>query len=76
MFYADREEEAMDDLLTGEPTAEEAAKMQTAIRQHLIEIERLRERMQRDQAQIEASGARTDTMLKQIKAQLARLQAS
>ena len=66
----------MDDLLAGEPTTEEATKLQTAIRQHLAEIEQLREHMQRDQAQIEASGARTDAILKQIQAQLARLQAS
>jgi hypothetical protein len=66
----------MEDILTGEPTAEEAAQMQTAIRQHFAEIEQLRERMQRDQAQIEASGARTDAMLTQIQAQSAQLRAS
>ena len=66
----------MEDVLTGEPTAEEAAQIQTVIQQHFAEIEQLRERMQRTQAQIEDSGAQTDAMLIQIQAQLARLQAS
>ena len=65
----------MEDALPGEPTAEETAQMQKAMLQHFAEIKQLRERMKRDQADIEASGARTDAMLKQIQAQLAQLQA-
>ena len=60
----------MDNTLTAEPTAEEAAQMQKVIQHYLAEIEQIRERMQRDQAQIEASGARTDAMLTRIQAQL------
>jgi len=66
----------MEEILTGEPTAEEVAQMQKVIRQHFAEIERLRERMRRDQTQIEASGMRTDAMLREIQMQLTKLQAS
>lgn len=65
----------MGNVLTAEPTAEEAAQMQNAMQQLIAEIEQIRERMKRAQADIEASGARTDALLKQIQAQLAQLQA-
>ena len=66
----------MDNILKAEPTSEEAVQIQQTIQQQLLEIEQLREQMQRDQAQIEASGARTDAMLTQIQTQLAKLRAS
>lgn len=66
----------MENTFATEPTAEEAAQMQKVIQANLLDIEQLRERMQRDKAQIEVSGARTDAMLTQIQDQLAKLRAS
>ncbi len=65
----------MKNILSEVPTAEEVSQMQQAIQQYLLEIEQLRERMRYDQAQIEASGVRTDTMLTQIQTALVKLQA-
>jgi len=66
----------MDNTVIGEVTAEESVQIQQVIQQSLYEIEQMRERMRRDQSEIEASGARTDATLQQIKVQLAHLQAS
>ena len=66
----------MNKVMTMEPTAEETVQIHTAIQAHLLEIEAVREQIHRDQSEIEASGVRTDATLKQIQAQLARLQAS
>jgi len=57
----------MEKTISIEPTAEEAAKIQTAIQQCFAEIEHLRERMRQDQADIEKSRARTRTMLAQLR---------
>ena len=66
----------MDNTVIGEVTAEESVQIQQVIQQSLHEIEQMRERMRHDQSEIEASGARTDATLQQIKVQLAHLQAS
>lgn len=69
----------MGNTFTNEPTQEEpeeASKIQHTIQQYLMEVEQLRERMKRDQIEIEASRARTDIMLTRIEALLAQMQAS
>jgi hypothetical protein len=66
----------MDETLTLNPTADEAGDWQEAIRQCFVEIERLRGRMRDDQAEIEASGARTDEMLAEITEALGELKAA
>jgi hypothetical protein len=53
----------MDKTLLAEPTAEEAARMRTEIAECLAEIKKLRDRMRRDQVEIEKSRARTRAML-------------
>ena len=62
----------MNSTFTVEPTPEEADQ----IYQYLAEIKQMRERMRRDQIEIEASIARTDILLTRIAAQLAQLQAN
>lgn len=47
-------------------TATEAADLRTSIREVVLEIEQLRKHMQRDQAEIEQSRARTRMMLAQL----------
>ncbi len=59
----------MEKTFTIEPTGEEAAKMQADIQQALVEIEQRRERMQRDQMDIEQSRARTRAMLARLQAE-------
>lgn len=66
----------MDSTATTEPTVEEAAQIRQMIHQYLADVEQLRQHMQRDQSEIEASRARTDAMLRRIQAQLTQLQAS
>ena len=66
----------MNNPLTAEPSVEETTQIQNAIQQHLVEIELLRERMQRDQSEIEKSRARTHTILTRIQAQMTQLLAS
>jgi hypothetical protein len=66
----------MNNTLIAEPTEEEAVQIQQKIQQYLAEVEQLRERMQHDQLEIEASRARTDVMLTRIQAQLAQMQTS
>ena len=59
----------MEKMMAMEPTGEEAAKMQADIQQALDEIERRRERMERDQTDIEQSRARTRAMLSRLQAE-------
>jgi hypothetical protein len=58
----------MDNPLTIEPNAEEVANLQAAIQDCLVQIENLRERMKRDQVDIERSRMRTRAILAQLKA--------
>lgn len=57
----------MDEALTREPIADDAAQMQTAIEQFLTEIERLREQMSRDQIEIDRARTRTRILLADLK---------
>jgi hypothetical protein len=66
----------LDNVVTTEPTVEEADQIQQMIQHYLAEVEQLRQRMQQDQSEFEASRARTDVMLTRIQAQLTQLQAS
>ena len=57
----------MDDTVFQEPNAEESKQLQAAIRQSLMQIQQLRERMKVDQDDIEQSRARTEAMLARLK---------
>jgi hypothetical protein len=57
----------MDETAFQEPTAEESKQLQDAIRQSLMQIQQLRERMKMDQEDIEQSRARTEAMLARLK---------
>ncbi len=61
----------MEKSMAAEPAEDEAAQLHKGIRRHLAEIEQLRACMKSVQAEIDASGMRTDIMLRQIKAQMA-----
>jgi hypothetical protein len=56
----------MDETVSQEPTAEESKQLQDAIRQSLLQIQQLRERMKIDQEDIEQSRARTEAMLARL----------
>ena len=57
----------MDNIFTTEPTAEEAAQLQSLFDEAVIEIKRIRENMRRDNLELEASQARTQETLNSIK---------
>ena len=57
----------MDNIFTTEPTAEEAAQFQTLLNETAAEMKRIRENIDRDQREIEASQARTDVILSDIR---------
>ena len=66
----------MENISTAEPIQMDQVRMEAEMRTAFSEIQNLRDRMQRDQAQIEASGVRTDANLTEIQNLLAKLQAS
>ena len=66
----------MDKILTLEPTGGEAAELPAAIERCFAEMDELRAQMRRDQAEIEASGSRTDAMLAEIANVLTELKAA
>ena len=74
IFLLTLEVKVMDMAFFSEPTPEDAAKMLQTIQQQLAEVEQIRLRMQYDQTQIEASGARIDERLMQIQVQLNQIQ--
>ena len=57
----------MDEKVFQEPTADESKQLQAAIRQSLMQIQQLRERMKIDHEDIEQSRARTEVMLAHLK---------
>ncbi len=58
----------MDEVLTINPNAEDAAQLQVILSQCITEIDRLREMMSRDDIEIARSQARTRALLAEIKA--------
>lgn len=58
----------MDETIFEEPTGRESKQLRDAIRQSLMQIQELRERMKLDQQDIDLSRARTEAMLARLKA--------
>ncbi len=58
----------MDEALTMNPSAEDAAQLQVILSQCITEIDRLREMMRQDDVEITRSQARTRALLAEIKA--------
>lgn len=59
----------MNKTLTAEPTAEEAAKMDAEFRSLFAAMERIDERIKKDQQEIDRLTVKTRIMLDQLKAQ-------
>jgi len=58
----------MDEVLTMNPSAEDAAQLQKTLTECIAEIDRLREMMRQDDLEIARSQARTRAILAEIKA--------
>ncbi len=58
----------MDEALTMNPSAEDAAQLQVILSECITEIDRLREMMSRDDVEIARSQTRTRALLAEIKA--------
>ena len=67
MLHLIQEVKRINDTVFQEPTAEESKQLQEAIRQSLVQIQQLRERMKNDQIDIEQSRTRTEAMLAHLK---------